>query len=90
MSRAVKLQCARSEVRRPAEILEELRALERDVTDLGDAVAVALLERAERCFLAWEMDKGERYLEQALSRVQKTLERPTPAPDSGAARYFAT
>jgi len=29
------------------EILEELRALQRDLTDLGDAVAVALLERAE-------------------------------------------
>lgn len=40
------------------ELLEELRALQRDLTDLGDAVAVALLERAERCFLAWDMDKG--------------------------------
>ena len=40
---------------------EELRALERDLTELGDAVAVALLERAEHCFLALEMDKGERF-----------------------------
>jgi hypothetical protein len=39
------------EVRRPVEILEELRALQRDLDELGDSVAVALLERAERCFL---------------------------------------
>jgi hypothetical protein len=65
---------------------EELRALQRDLTDLGDAVAVALLERAERCFLAWEMDKGERFLEQALSRVQRSLDRP--AQPTGVARYF--
>ena len=38
--------------RRPVEILEELRALQRDLTELGDALAVALLERAERCFLS--------------------------------------
>jgi hypothetical protein len=50
-------------------------------------VAVALLERAERCFLAWEMDKGERFLEQALSRVQESLERPA-APLTGIAHYF--
>jgi hypothetical protein len=49
------------EVHRPVETLEELRALQRDLVELGDAVAVALLERAERCFLAWEMDKGERF-----------------------------
>jgi hypothetical protein len=60
------------------ETLEELRALQRDLTDLSDAVAVSLLERAERCFLAWEMDKGERFLEQALSRVQESLEQPEP------------
>ena len=70
------------------EVLEELRALQRDLTELGDTVAVALLERAERCFLAWEMDKGERFLEQALGRVQESLE--PPAPPSGVARYFNT
>ena len=57
---------------------EELRVLQRDLTELGDAVAVALLERAERCFLAWEMDKGTGFLEQALSRVQESLEQPEP------------
>jgi len=66
------------------EILEELRALQRDLTDLGDAVAVTLLERAERCFLAWEMEKGERFLEQALSRVQESIREP---PVSGVARH---
>jgi hypothetical protein len=70
------------------EILEELRALQRDLTDLGDAVAVALLERAERSFLAWEMDKGERYLEQVLRRVQEHYRRP--APSTGVTRYFNT
>jgi len=69
---------------------EELRALRRDLDDLGDSVAAVLLERAERCFLAWEMDKGERFLEQALSRVQESREHPAPVADSGAARYFAT
>jgi hypothetical protein len=69
------------------EILEELRALQRDLTDLGDAVAVALLDRAERCFVAWEMATGEHFLEQALSRVQESLHEP---PVSGVGRYFAT
>jgi hypothetical protein len=63
--------------------------LQRDLIELGDSVAVALLERAERCFLAWEMNKGERFLEQALIRVQESLERPTPRPATGVARYFA-
>ena len=40
------------------ELLEELRALRRDPDDLGDSVSSALLERAERCFFAWDMDKG--------------------------------
>jgi hypothetical protein len=78
------------EVHRPVEALEELHALQRDLAELGDAVAVALLERAERCFLAWEMDKGERLLEQALNRVQKTLQQPEPALGGGVARYFNT
>ena len=60
------------------ETLEELRALQRDLNELGDAATVALLEHAERCFLAWEMDKGERFLEQALSHVQESLEQPEP------------
>jgi len=69
------------------ETLEELRALKRDLDELGDSVAAALLERAERCFLAWEMDKGARFLEEALSRVQESLGRPT-VPLIGIARYF--
>jgi hypothetical protein len=63
------------------EILEELRALQRDLTDLGDTVAVALVERAERAFLSWQCDAGERrerYMEEALSRVQESLEQPEP------------
>jgi hypothetical protein len=36
------------------ETLEELRALQRDLAGLGDAVAVALLERAEKAFLGWQ------------------------------------
>ena len=72
------------------ELLDELRAIRRDVNDLGDSVAVALLGRAERCFLACEMDEGERYLEQALSRVLESLEQPEPAATSGVSRYFQT
>ena len=72
------------------EILDELRALQRDLTELGDSVAVALLERAERCFLGWRFEDGERLMEQALHRVQKSLERPDVAPMSGASRYFDT
>ena len=67
-------------------MVEELHALQRDLAELGDGLAVALLERAERCFLAWDMDKGERYLEQALSRVQESLERQPET--HGAARWF--
>ena len=71
----------------PVESLEELRALKCELEELSDSVAAALLERAERCFLAWEMDKGERFLEQALNRVQESLERPT-VPLMGINRYF--
>jgi hypothetical protein len=67
------------------ETLEELYALQRDLAELGDGVAVALLERAERCFLAWRMAEGERLLQQALSRVQDSLEQPEPV---GPAHYF--
>ena len=43
---------------------------------------------AEGCFLSWHMEEGERYLEEALSQVQDTLQQPPePARDS-AARYF--
>jgi len=69
------------------ELLEELRALQRDLDELGDSVASVLLQRAEKCFLAWRIDDGERYLEQALSRVQGSLLKP---PVSGVARFFAT
>jgi hypothetical protein len=68
------------------ELLEELRALQRDLDQLGDSVASVLLQRAEKCFLAWRIDDGERYLEQALSRVQESLERQPQA--QGAARWF--
>lgn len=37
------------------DILEELRALRRDLDELGDAVVVVLLERAQRSFLSWSM-----------------------------------
>jgi len=70
---------ALDEVYRPVELLEELRALQRDLDELGDSVASVLLQRAEKCFLAWRIDDGERYLEQALSRVQESLERQPQA-----------
>jgi hypothetical protein len=50
----------------------------RPIRELGDAVALALLERAENAFLGWQLDAGERYMEQALSRVQESLEQPEP------------
>jgi hypothetical protein len=66
------------------EILEELRALQRDLAELGDAVAVALLERAENAFMGRQFDAGQRYIEQALGRVQETLQQPL----TGIARYL--
>ena len=69
------------------EIFDELRALQRDLIKLGDSVAVALLERAERCFLEWRFEDGERLREQALNHVQEGLRRPLPAL-SGASRHF--
>jgi hypothetical protein len=68
------------------EILEELRALQRDLDELGDSVASTLLERAERCFLAWRFEDGEHYMEQALSRVQKSLDHQPET--QGVARWF--
>lgn len=68
------------------EILEELRALQRDLAERGDAVAVALLEGAEKAFLSWQFDAGARYMEQALSHVQESLEQ-TELPRSP---YFNT
>ena len=53
------------------EILEELRALQRDLDELGDLVASTLVERAERCFLSWHFEASERDMDQALSRVQE-------------------
>jgi hypothetical protein len=70
------------------ELLEEIRALQRDLDELGDSVAAVLLERAERSFLSLKFEAGERYLEQALSRVQASLERPPAAAPSGTAYYF--
>jgi hypothetical protein len=70
------------------ELLEELRSLQRDLTDLGDAAAAALLARAEKCFLAWRFDDGERFMEEALIRVQESLDQPPSVPTSGVARYF--
>jgi hypothetical protein len=72
----------------PVEILEEPRALRRDLDELGDSVASVLLKRAERCFLRWQFDAGERYIEQALSRVEESLERPAATPLRGVASYF--
>ena len=37
-----------------------------------------------------DSEDGEHYMEQALSRVQKTLLQAEPIGDGGAARYFAT
>ena len=68
------------------ELLDELRAIRRDLDELGDAVAAALLERAERCFLAWKMEEGERYVERALSHFEETQRRKPET--SGPARYF--
>ena len=68
------------------ELLEELRALRRDLNELGDSVAAVLLERAERCFLAWRMDEGEQLLERALRHFEET-QRRKPETD-GPARYF--
>lgn len=48
--------------------LEELRARRRDLYELGDSVAAALLEHAERCFLSWQFDAAERYMERALNQ----------------------
>jgi len=69
--------------------LDELRTLQRDLTDLGDAVAVALLERerAERCFLSRQFDAGKRYLEQALNHFEETQRRKPET--QGIARHFA-
>jgi hypothetical protein len=78
------------EVRRPVELLEELRALQRDLDELGDSVAAVLLEQAERCFLAWKMDEGERYLEWALSRVRKNLGEPAPVVGTAIGQHFAS
>ncbi len=51
----------------------KLRALRRDIADLGDAVAASLLDQAERCFLGWKFEAGERYMEQALAHFQYVL-----------------
>jgi hypothetical protein len=72
----------------PVEILEEPRALQRDLDELGDSAASVLLVRAERCARSLQFDAGERYMEQALSRVQESLERPPVAPLRGGASYF--
>lgn len=69
-------------------LLEELRDLQRDLDELGDSVAAVLLEQAERCFLSWQFDAGERYMEQALNRVQATLEKPPEPERRDAASYF--
>ena len=68
------------------ELLEELHALKRDLDELGDSVAAVLLERAERCFLAWRFDEGERLMERALTHFEETQRRKP----QGVARYFNT
>jgi len=67
--------------------LEELRALRRDLDELGDSVAAVLLERAERCFLSWQFEVGERHMEQALNHFE---ERQRRQPETEPARYFNT
>ena len=70
------------------ELLEELRAIRRDLDELGDSIAAVLLDRAESCFLAWRFDEGERLMERALSHFEETPRRkPEPR---GVARYFNT
>ena len=70
------------------ELLEELRAVERDLDELGDSVASVLLERAERCFLAWRFEEAERHMERALNHFEE-MQRRKPEPQ-GVARYFNT
>lgn len=53
-------------------MVEELHALQRDLAELGDGVAVARLARAEKALLSWQFDARERSIEQALSRVQES------------------
>ena len=55
--------------------LEELRALRRDLDELGDSVASVLLERAEHSFLAWRFEEGERLMEWALNHFEVTQRR---------------
>ena len=70
------------------ELLEELHAIRRDLDELGDSVAAVLLERAERCFLAWRFGEGERLMERALSHFEEMqLRQPETR---GPARYFNT
>jgi hypothetical protein len=70
------------------DILEELRALQRDLNELGDSVASVLLERAERCFLAWRFEEAQRLMERALNHFEVSR-RPKPE-KSGPARWFNT
>jgi hypothetical protein len=67
----------------------ELQQLVDDLTELGDTATAALVCKALGRFSRWEFDAGERYMEQALHRVQGSLQQPEPAPDTGATRYFA-
>jgi hypothetical protein len=67
------------------ELLEELRALQRDLSELGDSVASVLLERAERCFLAWRFAEAERLMARALNHFEEAQRRQ---PEAGPARYF--
>jgi hypothetical protein len=49
---AVRDAMRRLEICRLVALLEELRGLRRDLDELGDSVAAALLDWAERCLLA--------------------------------------
>ena len=69
------------------ETLEELHALQRDLAELGDSVAAALLERVERCFLSWQFEEAERLMERALSHFEETQRRK---PETGPTRYSST
>ena len=76
------------EVRRPVDTLEELRAMRRDLYELGDSVASVLLERAARCFLAWRFEEAERLMERALVHFEEAQRRKPET--SGPARWFNT
>ena len=72
----------------PMDTLTEVRQLRDDLNALGDYATCKLLEKAERCFSAWEFDKGYIYLERALEERRRFEARQQPVDD--VARYFGS